>query len=103
MELREFTADTLRPHVGSTFRLTFDDGRSIDLTLTEVLVRLEKHQSPHMKRDSFSLFFKGPAGAYIQQGAYATTHEELGGPWSIFIVPIGRKNDGGFEFEAVFT
>jgi hypothetical protein len=103
VELSEFTADNLRPHVGSEFHLTFDDGRSIDLTLTEVLVRLEKHHTPRMKRDSFSLFFLGPAGAYMPQGSYATTHEVLGGPWSIFYVPVGRKESGSFEFEAVFT
>lgn len=103
MELSEFSADKLRPHVGSTFHLMFDDGRFVDLTLTEVQVRLEKHHSAQMKRDSFSLFFKGPAGAYIQQGAYSTTHDELGGPWPIFIVPIGRTTEGTFEFEAVFT
>ncbi|HXG59602.1 MAG TPA: hypothetical protein VNL91_11315 [Thermoanaerobaculia bacterium] len=101
MELSEFTAEAMRPHVGSTFRLVLPDGEVVDLKLTEVVVRVEKRHSPRLKRDSFSLFFTGPR--YLRQGIYPARHEQLGGPWPICFVPLGKKEDGTIEFEAVFT
>lgn len=102
MDLSEFTAENLSPHVGSTFKVDVN-GQTFDLELTEVKVLMEKHISPRMKRDSFSLFFLAPENFNIRQGPYPMTHEKLGGPWAIFIVPIGRKDSNRLEYEAVFT
>ncbi len=102
MNLDEFTADGLRPHVGSTFHVTLEDGRVFDLMLEEVKVVTEKHTSPPRSRDSFSLFFVGPDNVLMQQHTYTVSHDQLGGPWPIFIVPVGRR-EATFLFEAVFT
>jgi len=103
MDLRDLTAENTQPFVGTTFRLEFADGKSVELTLDRVEVLLEKHLHKRMKRDSFGLYFAGPPGIYLPQGMYPTYHETLGGPMTIFYVPISRREDGGFEFEAVFT
>jgi hypothetical protein len=102
MKLNEFTAENVRPHIGTKFHTRIDD-QPLDLVLEKVNVVLEKHISPHMKRDSFNLLFSGPQNVHIKQGAYDMTHDELGGPWAIFIVPIARYDDGRFQFEAIFT
>jgi hypothetical protein len=102
MDLRELTAENTKPLVGTTFRLEFSDGKSLELTLDRVQVLYEKHSS-RMKRDSFGMYFVGPPDIYIKQGMYPTFHETLGGPLPIFYVPIQRRQDGCFEFEAIFT
>lgn len=103
MNLEEFTADILRPHVGSNFHVTVEDGRVFDLVLEEVQVVHEKHVSPLKKRDSFSLFFAGPENVYLPQSTYTISQDDLGGPWVIFIVPVGRREPGVFLYEAAFT
>jgi hypothetical protein len=102
MKIEEFTADGVRAHVGSMFHVTLEDGRVFDLMLEEVKVVVEQHTSPLRKRDSFSLYFVGPESVYMPQGTYAVSHDELGGPWHIFIVPVGKR-EGTFLYEAVFA
>ena len=102
MNIEEFTADALRPHVGSMFHVTLEDGRVFELMLEEVKVVIEKHTSPLRNRDSFSLYFVGPENVFMRQYTYTVSHDDLGGPWPLFIVPVGRR-DGTFLYEAVFT
>ena len=103
MDLRDLTAENTQPLVGTTFRIEFNDGKTADLLLERVDVLLEKHVSKKMRRDSFGMYFVGPPNLYIAQGMYPTHHETLGGPMNIFFVPISRRDDGAFLFEAVFT
>ena len=102
MNLNEFTAENVRPHIGTKFHAVIDD-QPLELVLEKVNVLMEQHVQPHLKRDTFSLLFSGPKDLFIKQGPYEMTHEELGGPWLIFIVPVTRYDDGRFQFEAVFT
>lgn len=102
MKLEEFTAAALRPHVGSNFHVKTEAGPSFDLLLEEVKVVLEKHVSPRLQRDSFSLYFVGPENVFLQQSIYEVTHDELGGPWSMFLVPVGKR-DATILYEAAFT
>jgi hypothetical protein len=102
MNIEEFTAGTLRPHVGSNFHVTLDDGQVLELTLEEVKVVIEKHVSPRMNRDSFSLFFVGPDNLYMPQSTYNVSHDTLGGPWPVFLVPVGQRG-ATFLYEAAFT
>ena len=103
MDLSDLTAENTRPLVGTTFRLEPGDGKSLELTLDRVEVLAEKHHANRMKRDSFGMYFLGPPDLYIRQGMYSTFHETLGGPLPIFYVPIQRREDGRYEYEAVFT
>lgn len=102
MDISEFTADALQPHVGSTFRLDAPDGNQYDLQLASVTKVVDKHVDPRFRRDSFTLLFHGPAQPYLPQATYPLTHASLGGPHEIFIVPTGRNADG-LLYEAVFT
>ena len=102
MNLEDFTAAALRPHTGSHFHVTTPDGQQYELLLEEVKVVLEKHVEPRMQRDSFSLFFVGPEKVYLQQSIYDVTHDALGGPWQIFLVPVGQRG-GVFLYEAAFA
>lgn len=102
MDLRDLTAENTQQYVGSTFTLHFAEGKTIDLILDRVEVLLEKHASKKLKRDSFGMYFLGPENLYIPQGLYATSHPTMG-DGAIFYVPIGRREDGRYEYEAVFT
>lgn len=101
MKVEEFTADAFRPYVGTAFHVGEGD-KNVDLELEEVKVMYEKHVSPRKLRDSFSLYFIGPNDVYLSQATFDVTHDELGGPWKIFIVPVGRRGDL-FLYEAAFT
>ena len=102
MKLEDFTADLVRAHVGTNFHVTLDDGQVVALLLEEVKVVEEKHVKPRQNRDSFSLYFVGPDNLYMSQATYNVAHDELGGPWPIFLVPVGRRG-APFLYEAAFT
>ena len=102
MDISEFTYETIQPLVGTSFQLAAPDGRSFDLELIEVVKMLDKHIDTRFKRDTFSLHFVGPQDPYIPQATYSMTHETLGGPHSMFIVPIGKGKEG-YMYEAVFN
>ncbi|HEX7139988.1 MAG TPA: hypothetical protein VF219_19200 [Vicinamibacterales bacterium] len=102
MDISEFTFESIEPLVGTTFRMTTTNGQAFDLKLTDVVKMLDKHIDTRMKRDSFAMHFLGPQEPYIPQATYAMTHESLGGPHPIFIVPISRGKDG-YTYEAVFN
>ncbi|MCU1349274.1 MAG: hypothetical protein JWO56_2304 [Acidobacteria bacterium] len=102
MDVSEFTADNMQPYVGTTFRLQGPNGESCELELVEVKKVLDRHVDPRFRRDTFSIFLAGPAEPIFPQGTYPLTHDTIGGPNPIFIVPSARR-DGGVVYEAVFT
>jgi hypothetical protein len=102
MHLSELTADFLRPFVGDRFTVSSPDGKSAELTLTDVIVVMEKHVSTQLKRDSFALYFSGPENVRVNQGTYAMTHPSMG-EITIFLVPKRRLDNGAYEVEAIFT
>jgi uncharacterized protein DUF6916 len=102
MDLSEFTYDKLLTHVGSAFRIDFVE-RSVELSLVRVDHLREKHTSKKLFRDSFALVFNGPQDVMLPQGMYPMHHPVLGDPVQIFIVPIGKEDDGAYQYEAVFT
>jgi hypothetical protein len=102
METSEFTYEAIRPLAGTTFQLATPDGQSFDLKLVNVVKVMDQHVDARFKRDTFSMHFLGPQQPYIPQSTYALTHETLGGPHWIFIVPIAAGKDG-YTYEAVFN
>lgn len=102
MKLEDFTADIVRAHVGTNFHVNLEDGQVVDLLLEEVSVVQEKHVTPRKNRDSFSLYFVGPDNLYMSQATYSVSHDDLGGPWPLFVVPVGRRG-APFLYEAAFT
>lgn len=102
MDIKEFTTDNMTPLVGTRWTLQAPDGKSYELELTDVIKTLDRHVDPRFTRDSFSLQFLGPADVLLPQSTYPLSHEAVGGPHHIFIVPTARDAKG-YRYEAVFT
>jgi hypothetical protein len=101
--LRTLTHEQAVEYVGTTFRLmqNGEPAAGFDLVAVERLMP-DRPRSKRMKRDPFSLYFSGPAEPLLPQGMYDLQSEAitLNG---LFLVPIGRNEDGRYEYEAVFT
>jgi hypothetical protein len=99
--LRSLTYELVRQYVGDTFQIRIEGGPTIDLKLEEVILLMEKHLNPRMKRDAFAMHFRGPSEPRLGQSTFPIHHEKLGGPLHIFLVPIGAS--AGFLYEAIFN
>lgn len=85
---------------GDDFQMIFNDGTSLDLTLTEV--RPEKRRMPDAARDPFSLIFDGTRDVLCPQRIYFLRHAS-GWEAEIFMVPVGRNHDGTYRYQAIFN
>ena len=101
--LRTLTHEQALEYVGQTFRL-MQEGQSrgdFQLTAAERLLP-NRPRSKRMKRDPFSLYFLGPAEPLFAQAMYDLESDTVK-LHHIFLVPLGRNEDGFYEYEAVFT
>jgi hypothetical protein len=90
-------------YVGQKFRLMKNGEAAADFDLVAVERLLpDRPRSKRMKRDPFSLFFSGPAEQLLPQGMYDLQGETVKFD-GLFLVPVGRGEDGRYEYEAVFT
>jgi hypothetical protein len=101
MHVDEFTSENTAPYIGSIFRLAAPDGQTYELKLVRVLKTIDQHVDQRRSRDTFSMYFQGPPKPYLPQATYSFSHDALGGPHHIFIVPTSRGQEG-FLYEAVF-
>jgi hypothetical protein len=101
VNLQDLTDENTRQYTGDTFHLPFDNGVTIDLMLEEVVVIMEKHLNPRMKRDAFAWHFVGPSTPMLRQNTYVMQHDALG-VLQVFIVPIGAPEEG-VRYEALFN
>ena len=90
------TKEAFDENLNTKFRIPFESGQTAELELVEVV---ETMRTPG--RQQFSVFFRGPLEYLLPQGTYHLGHEKMG-TVSIFIVPVGREQDG-FRYEAVFN
>ena len=65
------------------------------------LINIRKLGEAKRAGGAFSLEFVSPAGPVLPQAIYALDHSALGS-LAIFLVPIGRTQDGVI-YEAIFT
>jgi hypothetical protein len=96
--LDRLTVDDFQPLTGEVFHVT---ELGIDLRLERVTQVMESERA-RLKRQPFSLFFRGPSTPRLPQGSYSLEQAHFSEGLTIFIVPVGR-NDEGVEYEAVFT
>jgi hypothetical protein len=96
--LESLTIDDFKPHVGSSFRVTEP---AVELRLERVAAVMESERA-RLKRQAFSLYFRGPAEPLMPQRIYRLNHKSFSEPLEIFLVPVGRTSEG-VEYEAVFT
>ena len=84
---------TYVPLVGTVFTVHRADG---DPLCVELMAATELPG----RGECFSLVFRGPADAPLDQRTYRVQHPALG-DFPLFLVPLGPAAGGGLEFEAV--
>lgn len=91
------TFDLFRNRVGQVWVVDEPDTPPIEFTLTEAepLTNYAK-----LAREPFSLIFSAPGGV-MPQRSYDLRHDALG-PMAIFLVPVGRTDDGTI-YQGVFN
>lgn len=101
--------DTLKhtdfePHVNSVFHLRILPDTSLQLMLTQVRLMnpIVAPATGAGRSRAFSLLFRGPRDPVLPQSMYTFEHETIGVIESLFIVPIGR-DDQGTSYEAIFN
>jgi uncharacterized protein DUF6916 len=87
---------TYEPLTNQKFRIYFAPDNISEAELIEVADRTRTK-----RQAQFSLLFKAPGTAPIEQGLYDVEHPELG-RISLFLVPVGR-DEMSINFEAVFN
>ena len=93
--------------IGKKFVLTAPEGRTFDFAVVDVEElppprRRGTRPAPQSTRAPFSVVFTGEP--LLPQAMYSMQHDAFGSePLTIFIVPIGTAEGGGYEYEAVFT
>jgi hypothetical protein len=90
------TKEAFAENLNTKFKIPFESGQEAELELIEVV---ETMRTP--RQQQFSVFFRGPLDYLLPQATYQMEHEKLGA-MQIFIVPVGREQEG-FRYEAVFN
>ncbi|OXM85710.1 DUF6916 family protein [Paenibacillus rigui] len=90
-----FSAAAFREAIHTEFRIGLEGGA--------VILRLETIEELAIRSDveQFSLLLKGPLDPFLPQQMYRLQHEQLG-ELDLFVVPIGREQDG-FKYEIAFN
>jgi hypothetical protein len=83
-------------HLNTKFRIHVSETEVLESELTDISERM---MSPRQER--FSLVFRTGNETLIEQGQRTFDHDEMGN-FSLFIVPIGRDDEGTY-YEAVFN
>src|SRR2546421_3935184 len=94
IDLGTFTVDDAQRFVDKVFAVSVD-GTEVQLKLIEasaIEIRARR-RSPSPKRPPFSVFFLGPRDPVLPQAPYTLTNDDTRFE-GIFIVPIGRDDEG---------
>lgn len=92
------------PHLHSAFLLESEHSGAVELRLVEAvpLGAPTSHRPAQLsQRAPFSLIFAAPSGSRLSQRIYKIRHAALG-EFEIFLVPIGRDQDG-MKLQAIFN
>ncbi|RMF80912.1 MAG: hypothetical protein D6737_06545 [Chloroflexi bacterium] len=99
------TIDSFEPLINDVFTVTYDETKTLEMTLIEVKRLSTKRPTTDARlteEDAFSLLFETTeTGFYLQQAIFKVTHPKLG-EQHIFLVPLG-PGGGGMHYEAVFS
>ncbi|HET7436285.1 MAG TPA: hypothetical protein VFN10_16365 [Thermoanaerobaculia bacterium] len=100
--LRSLTHEDAVTYVGTVFQAAVGDSTAELKLVAADRIMPNRPRSTRMKRDPFSLIFHGPAVPRLYQGMFQLQSDVVSFP-NIFLVPVGQLEEGGFEYEAVFT
>ncbi|MEA1673339.1 DUF6916 family protein [Nitrospirillum sp. BR 11163] len=99
--LGDLTAQNFLPLIDQEFTVTYPDYQE-----TLILSKVDhgkKSAAPGRFRDPFSLLFNGTdRNTMLNQHIHPLTHPALG-TLEIFLVPLGRNEDGTYFYQAVFS
>lgn len=90
------THEAFTQHAGNKFQVQVDENTGVELELADV-----SELKLYPQQEEFTLVFRGPSDAFLDQGARMFTHEQMG-QFELFIVPV-RQDEQGFYYEAVFN
>ena len=93
------TAADFEPHLGTRFELTADGHEEV-LTLTEVK---QGRASPDLARTPFILIFNGSRSDLLLHPHVRALRHPAFESLEIDIVPTERREDGTFEYQAMFN
>ena len=100
--LESFTIHTFSGHVGSKFRVHLDASDPLEVELISATgLGGSAGEEPPVRRQPFSLVFRGPGDILLPQRIYPMEHEQIGS-FDLFLVPIG-PDEKGLRYEAIFT
>ena len=100
--LESFTIHTLSGHVGGKFRIYPDGSDPLEVELISATgLGGSAGAEPPVRRQPFSIVFRGPGDVLLPQRIYRMEHAEIGS-FELFLVPIG-PDEKGLRYEAVFT
>ncbi len=98
--LDKLTWDDFAKHLNQTFRLPAKPG-DLELELIEAQALPGPEPAPEGQRQGFSLVFRGPKDAALDQSIYPLEHPEMGS-LELFLVPIG-PDVHGLCYEAIIS
>lgn len=101
--VKDLDLSTFSPHVNTRFRVRRDASAAVDVELIEATDRSDRGSanSGGVQRECFSLVFRGPHGALLEQNTYEIQHDRIG-TFHLFVVPVGQ-DDKGIQYEAIFN
>lgn len=90
------THEAFSQNANSKFQVQGNDNSPVELELIDV-----SELKVYPRQEEFTVTFRGPSSAYLDQGVRAFTHDRMG-EFELFIVPIKKREDG-FYYEAIFN
>ena len=102
--MKKLTCTDFSAQLNTRFTARIDEGDPDDGE-DPVDVELELVEAKDRTNDQcerFSLIFQGPGDRMVDQGCYALNHDTMGEN-QIFLVPIGKDEEKGYRYEAVFN
>jgi hypothetical protein len=96
MVAEQLSGDAFASRVNSRFRLIVGPEAVMEMDLIEFT---SGSKSSH--HEAFSIVFRAPVDAPLEQRIYRLEHESMGA-FELFLVPIGKSPEG-VRYEAVFN
>jgi hypothetical protein len=90
------THEAFSQHAGTKFQVQVDENTGTELELVDV-----SELKVYPRQEEFTLLFRGPADAFLDQSARLFAHDKMG-QFELFIVPV-KQDAQGFYYEAVFN
>ncbi len=91
--------ESFESQLGSYFLINREVAAKVKVRLVHVTNFASENETAAGK-EGFSLIFRGPKDATLEQDTYVIEHEELG-RFSFLVVPVGTKDTRAPHYEAV--